>query len=457
MIIQTLYLWIKRTRMTTNTRASAVILLVGLGLSKILGFVREMSMAAIFGTTASTDEWLIASVVPNLLFSSFDTTLTNVIIPILADTDHHTDGQIVKNYLDELYTIVVLFSIGVIIITEWQMGLIIHITAPGFHGQKFLSSVIMARIMIPAVLFWNISGTIKGILQSSNVFVPTAIAPLIMNMARFLSIVTLGLLAGIDGIAIGFILSVLLQTLYLICALRFQKIHLRWRWTFRNPYLIYTLKLSLPFFYSNAVGAGGLIVDRILASSLPTGNISALNYSLVLAQLPVTLLLTAFITPWYTRMAKERHNRRIEYKTLISKGFWFTTLLLFPFTIFLVIYRGTILSLIYQHGVFHHSSIRLTAQDFLYWTLGLPASGWTLYLSRVLFANRATRVVLWNSSISIGINIMMDFWLIHPMGGAGLALGTSIATWIRSILMIFQVRYMMSRPIIRKDGFNTSA
>lgn len=400
-----------------------------------------MIMAAVFGTTLGTDAWLMASVLPNLLFSSFDTTLTNVVIPILSDKSTLHEDLSVKNYINELFTLVMTLSLGLIAIIEWKIRLLLHLIAPGFHGHKFHVTMLMAQIMIPTVLFWNLTGIIKGILQSRHVFVPSSIAPLLMNIVRVLTIITLGWSLGIEGVAIGFTLSVIVQTCYLIASLRHQHVRLRWRWSFHNPFLVETFRLSVPFFYGTTVGIGWLMVDRVLASSLPTGNIAALNYSLVVAQLPVTLLLTAIITPWYTRMAQQRHGPRHSYRAFILKGFGFTTLLLIPLTLSFIVFRIPLLSLIYQHGIFHHGSTRLTAHDFLYWTIGMPATGWALYLSKVLFANRATRVVLWNTTISIGVNVLLDLLLIRPMGGAGLALGTSIAAWVRTILMIFQIRH----------------
>ncbi|MDA8195363.1 MAG: murein biosynthesis integral membrane protein MurJ [Thermaerobacter sp.] len=447
-----------RMHRAVGTRAAALIILAGTALSKVLGFSREMAMAAIFGTTLATDTWLMASVLPNLFFSTLNSTLSNVVIPILSGRTpaDPRDRRNLARYLNELFTAVTLASLALVLVGEVLAGPITHVIAPSYHGQKFGLTVAMTRWMLPTVLLWAVSGLITGVLQSRRVYAPTTAAPLIMNVVRIGTIVSLGLWLGITGVAIGFTLAVFGQTVYLWSTLGRQHIRLVFRWHLRHPWMRETLRLSWPFFYANSVGTIGLIVDRVLASGLATGNVAALNYAFVVSQLPVTLLLNPLVTPLFTRLAETHNGRdRRAYFRLVRLGLVYSTALLVPTALALAAFRVPILSLVYQHGVFGQSSTALTARDLSYWAVGLPAFGWTFFLSKILFANRATRIVLWNSTITIAVNIALDLVLIRPMGAAGLALGTGLAAWVRTALMAAQLVYISRRAtnrVLAREG-----
>lgn len=416
-------------------KVSSLILLTGSLISRVLGFIREMAMAAIFGTSSATDSWLMASILPNLLFNTLNASLTNVIVPILSGSKEKSPGD-TEGFIQEFFTIIVLASLLLTLLGEWWTGPIVHLLAPGFNNQQRAITASMTRIMLPTVLFWAISGLATGILQSRNIYAPTSAAPVIMNIVRISTILLFGWLWGIVGVAVGFSLSVASQWLYLLPALRREGFTLRFRRTFSNPWTKRSLVLSLPFLYGNAVGTAGIIVDRVLASSLPTGNIAALNYSLLLTQLPIGLVITAYVLPYFTKLSAHwNQGQDKDFKTLVAQGIKMTTLLITPFTLAFLFAPTLILQITLQHGAFNRASTALTSHILQYWAIGLPGAAWTFFLTRVLFAQQNTRATIWLSTITIGFNIALDLILIHPMGAAGLALATGLAGWLRSLLI----------------------
>nr|WP_275107360.1 murein biosynthesis integral membrane protein MurJ [Sulfobacillus harzensis] len=418
---------------------SSAVLMVGTLISRFMGFFREMAMAAIFGTTTATDTWLMASIVPNLLFSGLNAALSNVVVPILSGR-HKTQPNDETIFVQEIFTIIVLLATVIIIGSELLAPDIVHALAPGFDGAKTSQTVTMTRIMVPTIIFWAVAGLATGVLQARNIYSPTAAAPILMNVVRITTILTLGWFWGILGVSIGFTLAVASQWLYLIPALRRAEVLLSVRWSFSHPWTRQALSLSLPFMYSSSVTSIGVLVDRILASSLPTGSISALNYSLIVSQLPVNLLVNAYVLPKFTQFSTQWNVDRNLNMSLIVRGLNVTTALIMPFAAMMIVDPHAILRVVYQHGAFTEAATTETAYLLIFWSLGLPAAAWTAFLSRAMYARQESRVFLWLSTITIASNIVGDFILVHPMGAAGLALATSGAGWVRAALILLYLR-----------------
>ncbi len=415
---------------------SAGIIFVATLASRFTGFVREIVMAAYFGTSAANDAWLMASVLPNLLFSTMNGAISVTVVPLMTQGDAQLSKRSVQNFINEVFTVIFLLSLVLIIMGEALAPQIMHLVAPGFHHKELALTISMTRIMIPTILFWGLAGLIVGILQEREEFFYPALSPVAINVVRILTIVTLGHFYGIKGVAMGFLLSVLSQLFITLPALHRSGLHLRFRWHFGHPLLRKMVKMAGPFFLTSSVGTIGIIVDRILASSLKTGSLAALNYSYVLVQIPVGLVISSITTPIYTRLSQHQsqHDQKT-YQQLAMRGFRLVVLLIVPITVWFMILSIPILRLIYQHGAFTNYSTRITASTLFYWAIGLPGFGLSFYLQKLFFATQDTKNPARFSIITILFNIAGDLILVRYMHADGLALATALAAWLNTTML----------------------
>lgn len=211
---------------------------------------------------------------------------------------------------------------------------------------------------------------------------------------------------------------------------------LRFRWHFHHPLLRQMVRISLPFFVSTSVGTLGIVVDRILASYLETGSIAALNYSFVLTQVPIGLIISSLATPVYTRLSQHHSREDTEtFQALAMKGFRLVLMVIVPTTVWFLILRIPILHLVYQHGAFSSRSTALTQGTTLYFAVGLPGFAISFYLQRLFFSAQDTITPARYSVITILINIAADLLLVGPMQVNGLALATGAASWVNAALL----------------------
>ncbi|AEJ39464.1 integral membrane protein MviN [Sulfobacillus acidophilus TPY] len=418
---------------------SASLIFIVTLISRLSGFFREVVMADFFGTSTATDAWLMASALPNLLFSTINGAITVTVVPLMTQADAEYSPRSVARFLNEVFTALFLISAGLIALGEVFAPLIMHLMAPGFHGGELRLTIDMTRIMIPTIFFWGIAGLVVGILQEREEYVTPAISPMMVNIVRILTIVILGHFWGIRGVAAGFTLAVISQLLVTVPSLHKMGIHLHFRWHFSHPLLKKMINMAGPFFLTSSVGSVGVIVDRILASSLVAGSIAALNYSYVLVQMPIGLVISSLSTPIYTRLAQHHSHREDDtFRQLAMRGFRLVLLIIVPMTIWYIALRIPLLQLLYQRGAFNARSTALTSGTLLYFALGLPGFSLSFYLQRLFFATQDTKSPSRFSIATILINIIGDIILVHFMKADGLALATSFATWVNAALLTWK-------------------
>lgn len=95
---------------------------------------------------------------------------------------------------------------------------------------------------------------------------------------------------------------------------------------------------------------------------------------------------------------------------------------------------------LYGRGAFANEGIQLTSQALFYAAIGMIGYGLKVILSRVFYALQDTKTPMVNSTIAVGLNIVLNFILAHFMGIGGLALATSLSAIVATILLIFSLR-----------------
>lgn len=437
--------WLRRLHAPNSWALGSVVVFLGTALSRLLGFVRELAMADLFGTSAATDAWLMASVVPNLLFSTVNTALANVVVPVLASrAEDRRDDDV--TYVREMVALVTVVTVILTVVGEVWSPTLVHALAPGFGPVERARTVLLTRIMLPTIIFWAVAGLAMGVLQARAVYAPSSAAPVLVNVLRVATILILGRLWGIVGVAVGFVLAVAGQLVYLLPALIGQGFTLKPRWRVQDPRTRETIRLTGPFLLTSAAGALGLVVDRILASGLPTGNIAALNYALLIIQLPLGLLVNAVSLPGFTRLAEEwnAEDRQL-FRQVLHKTLDLTLLIAVPSALLLRTAAVPIVHFLYQRGAFSRQSTAMTAHILLFWTLGLPAFAAQMVLGRALFVLRTARVMVTLTVLTVAANVAGDLLLIHPLGAGGLALATGAAAWLGAALSLW---YLVRRRLL---------
>ncbi|MDP3443886.1 MAG: murein biosynthesis integral membrane protein MurJ [Ignavibacteria bacterium] len=417
-----------------------IIIIFGIG-SKMLGFVREMLIAARFGSGFDTDTFFIALTATGLFTSMFTQSLSTTMIPIMSNVENNEGKEGKKRHTNNLLNIVVVLSLGVMILGWIFSPLIIRLLAHGFKGEQFELAVSMMRIGMPVVVFSGIIGIYGGYLHSESMFIETSAAQFPFNFTYIIFLLFLSSFLGIKGLMVTSVLAVSSQILILFPGIKKTGYKYKFILNFKDPYIKRMLHLIIPVLVSVAVNDLNQIVDRSLASTLVEGSISSLNYSARLNSLVLAVFITAIATVLFPMLSYEAVKETYDnFKKLVRNGVNIILIITIPATIGMVVLTDPIVKLTFERGAFDSVATQMTSQALLFYALGLVGMALRTFMERVYYSLQDTKTPMLNGFLAVGLNIVLNFMLIGPMAHRGLALATSIATTVTTGYLFYGLR-----------------
>ncbi|EQI95237.1 matE family protein [Clostridioides difficile P5] len=190
-----------------------------------------------------------------------------------------------------------------------------------------------------------------------------------------------------------------------------------------------------------AVGQLNIFVDRLLATTLGDGKLSALNYANRLNEFVMALFVTSIITVIYPKLAKMSGKDNKEgFISTIVKSSNCIILVVLPISIGAIILAEPLVRILFQRGKFDALSTDLTSIALRLYSLGLLACGVRDVLYRAFYSLSDTKTPMINGSIALIINIVLNLILIRPLGHAGIAISTSTSNIITVILLFISLK-----------------
>jgi putative peptidoglycan lipid II flippase len=354
----------------------------------------------------------------------------------MTDARANEREEDLHRFINQVWTMLILGSLVMVAIGEIFTPEIIRVLAYGFHGHKRAQTILMARIMVPSIIFWVSAGFLTGILQSGENFFGITLSPLVVNVVQIFGILVLGHFFHIIGVAWGFTLAIAAQLALLLPMLRRRRIRLRLTWPLNHPRLGAMLRLMGPYLLISSTASVEVIIDRMLASSMATGSISAMNFAFTVSQVPLGIIIAPIITPIYTRLAVLHADAAWDrFQALAMRGLRWVLLVTLPLSLVLFILNVPILRVVYERGHFNAASLHLTSHLFLFAIIALPANALSSYLQQMSFATKNTRRPAQFNFVAVLVNIAGNLILTRFMGVVGLVLATSIANWTNALLL----------------------
>ena len=170
----------------------------------------------------------------------------------------------------------VIFLVSIILFTLSFLGapILVRLIASGFKGEQFNLTVKLTRIGLPMLLFSGIIGVFTGYLQSEGKFNATAMIGIPFNFIYIIFLLLLSSYFGIKGLMVAGVLATMSQLLIQIPEAKATGYKYKAIVDLKDPYILRTLKLSLPVMVGVAINDLNTIIDKNIASSLVEGSIS---------------------------------------------------------------------------------------------------------------------------------------------------------------------------------------
>lgn len=406
-------------------------------ITKVFGLARDIALSYFYGASSITDAYLISITIPTVIFAFIGTGIATSFIPlyniILKEKSVQFAGEFTNNIINftiVLCTIVVIF---VSIFTEP----IVKLFASGFEGENLTLAVNLTKITIFSIYFSGLIYVYTAYLQIKNKFIIPALMSIPLNVLIIIFMV-LGSKFDIMLLAVGNVVAILFQFLFLVPSLYKSGYKYRFNLNKNDKYLKQMIQLSIPIIIGVSINEINTLIDRTMASQLAEGGISALNYSNKLVLFVQGIFVTSISTIMYPMISKMASNNNIlGLKKSLSETVNTVNLLILPAIIFTMIFSEQIVQLAFGRGAFNSEAITMTSSALFFYSIGIIGFGLREVLSRVFYAIKDTKTPMLNSSIGMVLNIILNIILSKYMGISGLALATSIsAVFITGLLLV---------------------
>ena len=409
-------------------------------LSRILGFIRDAVIAWYFGAGFSSDAFIAAFRIPNLLRRLFaEGSLSSAFIPVFSEyvvKQGQTDAfKLARSALKFLSVFLAIVAIIGVLLAPW----IVRIIAPGFGEGKLALTVTLTRIMFPYILFIGLVALCMGILNVLGHFAAPALAPVLLNLSIIGSIFIISpkmatpVLGLALGVLIGGVLQLLVQLPFLVrMGFRF------WEKTkFVHPGLKRIGVLLPPIILGGAVYQINILFGTLLGSLLSEGSVTYLYFADRLVQFPLGIFAIAAATAVLPRLSHQAVTNDINgLRQTFSHSIKLVFFITIPAMVGLIILREPIVALLFQRGEFDATATRLTAEGPLYYCIGLWAFSAVRIVTATFFALQDTRTPVQTAAVSILANVLLGIILMKPLDHGGLALATSLASILNLGLLV---------------------
>ncbi len=403
--------------------------------SRILGFARDILIAALLGAGPVADAFFVANRLPNLFRRLFGEGAFNAaFIPAFSGILTSEGREEAARFAGQAASVMAFWLFGLTLLAEIFMPAVLAVIAPGFAEipAKFDLAVTLSRIAFPYMPLICLTALVSGVLNGLDRFAAAAAAPIVYNLAM------IGFMLGLSGVvptaghalALGVSVSGVLQLALVVWAARRAGMVL----PLPRPRLTPRVRQLLRRMTPGLVGAGvtqlNLSVDVIIGSLLPPGTVSILYYADRVNQLPLgtigaavgTALLptlsrqVAGVTP---REAVGTLNRAIEYALLLT----------LPAALALIVCAEPIIAVLFGRGAFAPEVVLKSSQALAAYGVGLPAFVLVKVLVPAFFARGDTSVPVKVGVAAVALNLALNLAFMGPLQHLGPPLASAVAAW----------------------------
>lgn len=415
-------------------------------LSRILGFLRDMLIARIFGAGMVTDAFFVAFRIPNLLRRLFaEGAFSQAFVPILSEYKNRRTPEETRDLVDHVATVmaIVLFIVTFIgiIAAPW----VIYVSAPGFSGStgKFDLTVRLLQVTFPYIFFISLVSLAAGVLNSYGRFSVPAFTPVLLNLS-FIGC-ALWLAPHIDppvmALAWAVLIGGIVQLLFQVPFLLNLNMMPRFRFDWHHVGARRVLRQMAPAVFGVSVGQISLLINTIFASFLVTGSVSWLYYADRLMEFPAGLLGVALGTILLPSLSRHHaDSSTIEYSRLLDWGLRLTVLLTLPAAAALAILAVPLVVTLFYHGQFSTHDVWMTRDALVAYSGGLLGLILVKVMAPGFYARQNIRTPVKIGIITLVVTQLLNLALIIPLRHAGLALAIGLGACLNAGLLYYQLR-----------------
>ena len=415
-------------------------------ISRILGLIRDQSIAIVFGASGLTDAFLIAFKIPNFFRRLFgESAFSQAFVPILSEAKVKSDNEL-KEVIDHIGTKFLLILFVVTLFVSLLAPFFVMIFAWGFYVDidqtKYNTSAYMLSITAPYLFFISFTAFSGSILNLYEKYSIQAFTPVILNLSLILSTIYFSNFFNtpIYALAWGVFFGGLLQLLFQIPFLYKLKKIPRFKFK-RHPSESKLLKRLIPTIIGVSVTQINLFFDMVIATFLTTGSITWLYFSDRFVELPLALIGIALATVSLTKLSNAFNKGDfIKFNLTVEKAIKTAVIFTLPAVVGLFFLSKEIIFTTIQYSSFTQNDALQSSYSLIGYASGLIAFVFVKIFATIFLSMGDTKTPVKAGIASLIVNIILNITLAYFYAHIGIAISTSIAAFVNLLILFFYVK-----------------
>lgn len=416
------------------------------GMSRVLGYVRDVVIAVIFGAGPVTDAFFVAFRIPNMLRRLLaEGALSTAVVPVFTEYAAARPRPEVLRMLRAVLGAALLALTVTTLLGVIAAPALLWVMAPGFGAdpRQMALATALTRLMFPYLLLVGLAALAMGALNAHGRFFAAALGPALLNLGMIAG--GLGLSPYVDppifGLAVGVLAGGVGQVAVQVPSLHREGLLVCPTAELSHPALARVGRLLLPAVFGLAAVQVTVFLNTLLASLLPPGSISFLYYADRVMELPLGvfgLALASAALPTMARQAAtgETHQVAATLNFTLRLAAFITV----PAAVGLIMLRVPVIRVLFQWGRFEPSHTVATADALAAYAIGLVAFTAARIAAQVFYAVGTPGVAVRLGLASVLVNVAAALALMGPLAHAGLALASSVGAYVNAALLLVAAR-----------------
>ena len=411
-------------------------------ISKITGFLREMTLSYFFGADDITDAYFIAQTIPRTLFRFIGAGVAAAFIPLYTKVRKQEGGKAARHFTNQVLNLGFVFSTIIVVTTLIFPEAVLFVFASGFEGAQKDTAILFLRIMVFSTYFMSMQHIFKGFLHANDTYWAPALVGLPMNAIIIASIY---LASNQDPaiLAYGFVIAAASQIIFMAPMVLKHNFKYKFTFSFKDDKTRLFLITVVPIIISVGVSDINQIISQNIASQFPQGSVSALNYAKRLQRFVRGIIIVAVTTamfPLISRMAASNNIKGL--KKVLRESVNLSMLILLPAAIGGMVFAYEIVDLVFGRGQFQDTAVQMAGSVLFFLVLILPFQGISQTFKRAFFSLGDTKTPVINTFIGVTIKLTLSLGIFFftDLQVEGLALATLLTSMMTTLILVMLLR-----------------
>jgi putative peptidoglycan lipid II flippase len=433
--------------------SAAAVIALGNILSRGLGLVRDVVIAATFGATQGTDAFVFARTIPQILYDLLvGTVSTAAFVPVFVQ--YSSDKRQFWRLVGAIFSLAglgfVLLAVALAVFADPLLSVI----GRGFGSdQERALAVVLMRIALVSVIFQGLAGVLTSALYAQNRFALPAFATATYNLGIIVGVVVLAQQLSYAALPLGLVIGAVAQLLLQASGLRDFWRAYRPHIDLADPAVRRVLSLAGTVAAGLVVTAVGQLIDRNLALRLPEGSLTSMDYATRVIQLPlgiVGLAVSFAILPTLSRFNTGEAGAMADYRDALVFGIKLVLLLMLPILSIVAVLAFPLVAVLFERNAFQPADTARTAPILLAYSAQLPFTAIDYLLINAFYARQNARTPVLVGVVGVFIYLVVALSTIGLLQARGLALADAAKNSSHALILIALLR--RSLPGLRLEA-----